>query len=223
MLAKLKALATLLIAAAIAGAITACGSRPTAEPAPPTALPPTPTLPAVTGLAENLTIRLEDLPGGFTMAGEDRPGGNAYSVVYLRPDVLAQQPPTSASLVGVIENLSILTDMAGAHAQFAAQGTDTASIARDVQEVSGNASNVDVQPYAASVAGADEVIAFRVRYVIGSTRLLEYRYRMRVGNVLVNLIVTATVLETEVESANIREQAQALAQKQVEHINDARR
>ena len=198
--------------------LAACGSRPTAQPPTPT---PTPMLPPVTGQAENLILLLADLPGGFQLAGEDRPGGNEYSVIYLRPEALAQS--SSAGLIGVIVNLSIHADAAGAREEFAAQGMNADSIKQDVQETSGNASGVDVQPHMASVAGADEVVAFQVRYAIGPTRLLEYRYRMRVGNAVVSLIVTAPAPATDAEPASLREQAQALAEQQVKRINDSRR
>ena len=214
-----RGLAFLLLACLL----TACGSRPTAQlPTPtPTVAPPTPTLPPVTGQAENLILLFEDLPGGFQLAGEDRPGGNAYSVIYLRPEALTQS--SSAGLIGVIVNLSIHADAAAAQEEFAAQGMNADSIKQDVQETSGNASGVDVLPHTASVAGADEVVVFRVRYAIGPTRLLEYRYRMRVGNAVVSLIVTAPAPETGVEPDSIREQAQALAEQQVRRINDSRR
>ncbi len=201
--------------------VAACGSRPTAQPPTPTPPPPTPTLPAVTGQAENLILLLADLPGGFQLAGEDRPGGNEYSVIYLRPEALAQSSP--AGLIGVIVNLSIHADVETAREEFAAQGMDADSIKQDVQETSGSAGGVEVQPHTASVAGADEAVAFQVRYAIGPTRLLEYRYRMRVGNAIVNLIVTAPAPATGDEPASFREQAQALAEQQVKRINDSRR
>jgi len=210
-----------VILAVLAAVLGACGIRPTEQPRP-TPAPPTPTLPPVTGQAENLIIQLADLPGGFKLAGEERPGGNAYSAIYLRPELLAQENPP-AEMLGVIANLSIFADPAAGRAQFAAQGMDPASIAKDLREASGATGEVDVQPHAASVAGADEVVAFRARYAIGPTRLLEYRYRILVSNAVVNLIVTAPASATEAEPAAFREQAQAVAERQVKRINDTRR
>ncbi len=200
----------------IAVIFTACGPRPTVTPPAPTTPPLTPTLPAVTGQPQDLIIQLEDLPSGFVMAGEEGSSGNGYSRIYLQPEAL--QPSSSANLVGVIANFNLAPDMATAREQFSAQPMDIATIAQDVQATMGSAGNVEVQPETVSVPGADAVAAFRVRYAIGGTPLLEYRYRLRVGNALVNLIVTAT----EGEEANVREQALGLVQKQVERINAAR-
>ena len=182
-----------------------------------------PTLPPVSGMAQDLIVQLEDLPAGFALAGDEHPQANEYSVIYVRPDTLALRDPAGAALVGVIANLSLHPDAAAAAAQFKALGgLDRDSVEQAVREASGTTAAIAVEPDDVRLDGADEVAVFLVRYTISDIPLDEYRFRIRAANAIANLIVTAPSAATTASASSLRQAALVIADKQMARLNRAR-
>jgi hypothetical protein len=171
-----------------------------------------------------LIVQITDLPQGFQNAAQEAQSSSEYSVVYLRPEAVTASVASGASPLGVIANVHILGDDGAAVEQLRTQGTmDSASIEADIKSTSPNVKDVEVRPADVQLAGTDDVVAVSAYYTIEPTHLLDYRYRIRVGNALVNLIVTAQIAETNADVPEFRELAHQIAQKQAERLNQARR
>jgi hypothetical protein len=177
----------------------------------------------VKGDPKDLVIRLEALPSGFQMVGEESESSNEYSVVYFNPEALVSGSNSVTNLLGVVVNLGIYEDATAAGEQFMVQGSlDRDSIMEDIREASEGVKPIAVQPYTVQVEKSDQVLAFSVEYTIGSTHLFEYRYRFIVGNALANVVITALASETGEEPSAFPEQAHALAEQQAARLNSAR-
>lgn len=222
----------------VVAAAWACGPAPRGEPAQeavgtstlpaPTSTPapsPTPTrsTAAFTGDPKDLVVQLEDLPAGFQQITGEYDGPNSYTVVYFSPESFVAELPSEAGLLAVVADLGIYDDAVAAREQFETQqGLDRESIANRLG-ASGDAILIDVQPYAVQLQGTDEVTAVRVHYEIGSTAVIDYRYGFIVGNAVANLFVTVRATEDGEGSPTFRDQAQAIAERQVTRLNEARR
>ena len=127
-----------------------------------------------------------------------------------------------------VDELQVFRLAHGVHLARSVSGHQCLSLSRDsiassIAEASGEARLIDVQPYAVQLRGTDEVIGFRVQYAIGSTCVIDYRYRFVVDNALANVIVTARAAGTGEASATFREQARAIVEQQIAHLTEARR
>jgi hypothetical protein len=142
----------------------------------------------------------------------------------ISPQALTSQNSSEDTLLGVIANVGVYKDARTAGDQFKAQGGfDRESIVADITKASPNVTQIDVQSEAVQIKGTDQAIAFRVRYAIGPTRLLDYRYRLIVGNAVANVIVTAQTSATPGDPSAFRDQAQAIVERQVARLTGARR
>jgi hypothetical protein len=148
---------------------------------------------------------------------------NDYSVLYFRPAALTSDDPSRPGLLGVTVNLGIYDTATKARMQFASQGhLDVDSIAGTVVEASEDAKLIRVDSIDVELQGTDLVVAFRAHYSIGTTQLVDYRYRFLVDNALANVIVTARVTGTGQEPDEFRERALEIAERQIAYLNEAR-
>ena len=143
------------------------------------------------GDPKSLVVQLDELPGEFTMVAGESKGAGEFAQVYFNPQAFLATIDASAGLLGVIVNLMLLDDLQAARARFVAQGgLDSNSVLQDVRSSTPGAVPKEVAPYSVTVPGTDRVLAFRVHYVLQETEVYEYRFRIIVGNALVNLIIS---------------------------------
>jgi hypothetical protein len=171
---------------------------------------------------KSLVIQLDDLPRRFPMAGGEPKGENEFSQVYFDPRVV-QDDAAEPALFGVIANLAVLEDAAAAARRFDEQGgLDAPSILRDLQKQSPNARTPSAEEYAIALDGADRIAGFRAHYVLEQSHVFEYRFRLRVENVLSNLIISARGTTDGQPPAELEPQARRIAERQVHRLQTAR-
>ena len=178
--------------------------------------------PLVTGDPQALVLQLADLPPRFQVVSETRDAPGTYTVVYVRPEVLVLEKVSAPTLLGVIVNLAIHEDADAARREFAAKkavGRD--DILKGLEAPEGTIIGFDAQSYSPTFVDADESLAFRVEYALGPMSIVEYRYVCRVGNALVNVVLTARTSSGSDDTASFRDQADGIASKQLARLRDA--
>ncbi len=66
-----------------------------------------------------------------------------------------------------------------------------------------------------AVASADRVLAFRAHYRLQGAPVYEYRYRVLVGKAVSNLIISALGSDAGTEPNSLKQQSDAIAERQV--------
>ena len=176
----------------------------------------------VTGALDKLVVQAEDMPLTFSMAGSNAEGPSEHAAIFFRPEVLAAPTMPTGSILGVMAHLALDAD-AGTAAERFGENRTAEAIRVSLGDGSEGAENVlDVRELAADVAGTDEVIAFRVEYELQGVHLVEYRYRLRVANAIVNLLVSGRVSEKGAEPGSLAEQASRIAERQASRLASSR-
>lgn len=93
---------------------------------------------------------------------------------------------------------------------------------KNIRNATPGAVSQSVTPYDVQVAGADRVLAFRVHYILQGAPVYEYRYRILVGNAVSNLIISALGSEAGTEPTNLKQQSEAIAERQVARLEAGR-
>ncbi len=203
--------------------LAACGvpalDGPTATPA------PTPITTPFAGIREDpqrLTLIQTDLPAGFRKVDNTSLHSGHNAVLFMNPE--AVKAGSGQDVLGVVDEITIYEDDADARDAFENDlRTTEADIANDVA----GAENVDgdsirVAAYEPALDGADLQRAFKVSYQLGDQKIYEYRYQFMVSNAIANVIVTTRAQANGGESEDARAQADAIAQAQVDKLNDYR-
>lgn len=171
----------------------------------------------VTGALEELIVQAEDLPLTFSMAGSNAEGPSEHAAIYFRPEILAAPEMPRGAVLGVMAHLEVGADAASATERFAENRT--AEAIRSTLDESESAEQVlDVRELPAGVAGTDEAIAFRVEYELQGVHLVEYRYRLRVANAIVNLMVSGRTSDKGAEPPGLAQQASRIAERQASRL-----
>lgn len=177
----------------------------------------------VRGDPKDLVIQQQDLPGQFVLGGGEAKGAGEYSRVFVNPQAYLSRGQGNVGLLGVIANLSLLDEPGAAVAQFAAQGgLDAESVLENIRNATPGAVSQSVTPYDAQVAGADRVLAFRVHCILQGAPVYEYRYRVLVGNAVSNLIISALASEAGTEPTSLKQQSDAIVERQVARLEASR-
>jgi hypothetical protein len=178
----------------------------------------------IEGDPNDLILHLADLPPGFSQIADEYDGPNKYAVLYLSPSALDAQDLSEPILAVVAGNLILHEDLAAVEEQYEnEEGLDEGTITDSIAGTSGDATLIEVQPYPVRLAGTDQAKTVRVEYTIGPMVLVDYRYRFVMGNAVVNLIATARGVGQGRDTSSVAEQAQGLAERQVERLSEAGR
>jgi hypothetical protein len=178
----------------------------------------------VQGDTKTLIVQAEDLPGSFKIAKGDYDPAGGYSAMFFRPEVLAASEMPGGGLMGVMAKLAVRSDVAAAEQDFVASGgLDVESIKASLTKAQPAGSPADVRKARLDVEGADGSAAFRVDYVLQGTRVIEYRYRMLVGNAVANLIIMARAGREGAEPTGFEAVAEKIAKAQVDRLTKARK
>ncbi len=170
-----------------------------------------------------LVVQNEDLPSQLAVGGGEYQGSNEFSQVYFNPQAYLSGTTPNAGIMGVIVNLSLLDDTVAANTSFTARGgLDPAAVMNDIRAAAPSALPRAVEPHAVTAADADRILAFRVRYSLQGTDVCEYRYRMRVGNAVCNLIISARATADGAEPADFERRARAILDRQIARLVEAR-
>lgn len=73
-----------------------------------------------------------------------------------------------------------------------------------------------------SGASADRVLAFRVHCILQGAPVYEYRYHALVGNAVSNLIISALASEAGTEPTSLKQQSDAIVERQVARLEASR-
>jgi len=178
----------------------------------------------VQGDPRELVLGVEDLPPGFEPAGDELEGANVYSAIYVRAAAVTSGDASAASLLGVIVNVGVYVDTTSSQQQFQElSALSPETIIGDLKQASPNVDAIDVEQVEVRARGVDAATGYRVHYRVDPTRLVEYRYRVLVGNTVANLIVSARAGEAIGEPTTFRQQTLDILQKQIDLLNEARR
>jgi hypothetical protein len=229
----LTALGIVFLLAQTCGCTGSSSPTPVPPPSPahtPTALPPAPTPTAtptpialVRGLLEDLVLQAEDLPPALEYIGGQHDGPNDYTVVYFDAAGLTVENPLRMGVLGVVANLAIYPDVAGAERAYASLGMlDEEAIAQGIADTAGEVSVYSVRAHADQIEGADRLEAVRVHYAIGGVGVVAYHYRIRVTNAVSGVIVTSRVAASGDDPPGQRERVHEIAARQVARLVEAR-
>ncbi len=203
--------------------LAACGvpalNEPTATPA------PTPITTPFAGIREDpqrLTLIQTDLPDGFRRVDNTTLHAGHNAVLFMNPNAVKDQ--SADGVLGVVDEITVYEFDADARDAFEQDlRVSEADIANDVarsENVDGD--SIQVTRYAPELTGADLLRAFKVSYQVGEQKVYEYRYQFMVSNAIGNVIVTTRAQEDGGESEEARSQADAIAQAQLDKLNDYR-
>jgi len=201
--------------------LAACLQNPAPTPTP----APTPITTPFAGIREDpqrLTLIQTDLPDGFRRIDNTTLHAGHNAVLFMNPDAVKGE--AGQEVLGVVDEITVYEFDADARDAFEEDlRTTETDIAKDVaasNDVDGE--NILVDRYDPDLVGADLLRAFKVRYQIGDQTVYEYRYQFMVSNAIANVIVTTRAQEDGGESEEARTQADAIAQAQLDKLNDYR-
>lgn len=178
----------------------------------------------ISGNPRNLVLQGDDLPVRFAMSGGKPRGTHAYSHVYFNPEALLAPPGAEEKLLGVIVSLTLFPSATEADEAFTAQGgLDETAVLANVAVATPGAIAKSAAPYAITPENADRVLAFRVRYVLQDTDVVEYRLRLRVANAVANLIISSRITANGEEPATLIARVRHLTDRQLQRLESARR
>lgn len=178
----------------------------------------------VVGDPKSLIVQAEDLPVRFAMSGGEAPRDGTYSHVYFNPEALLAAPDAEEKLLGVIVNLTLFGGEAEADQGFTDQGgLDKAAVLANVSVATPGAIAKSAEPYAFTSEKTDRVVAFRVRYALQGTEVVEYRLRLRVANAVANLIISSRLTADGAEPPTLAVRVRDIADRQLQRLESARR
>ena len=213
----------LILFPVLAFLLAACEVPPLSEP---TAMPaPTPISTPFAGVREDpqrLTLIQTDLPDGFRKLDNTTLHEGHNAVLFMNVDAVAGK--SDQSVLGVVDEITTYEDDADARGAFENDLLLTErDIAQKIQESASTApGSISVQTYRPDLTGADLLRAFKASYKLGDTAVNEYRYQFMISNAIGNVIVTVRADDDGGESASGREQADAIAQAQIDKLNHFR-
>ncbi len=201
--------------------LAACGAPPLAGPTP----APTPITTPFAGVREDpqrLTLIQTDLPDGFRKLENTSLHEGHNAVLFMNPDAVTGK--SDDPLLGVVDEITTYEDDADARDAFENDLLLTAEdIANKIKESDSAApDSIEVQVYHPELKGADLLRSFKASYKLGDTLVNEYRYQFMVSNAIGNVIVTVRANEDSGESESGRAQADAIAQAQIDKLNEFR-
>ena len=213
--------ALLSILILVSATLAACGVPPLTGATP----APTPITTPFAGVREDpqrLTLIQTDLPDGFRKLDNTTLHEGHNAVLFMNPDAVSGK--SDQNVLGVVDEITTYEDDADARDAFENDLLLTAQdIANKIQESDSAApGTIKVQTYHPELTGADLSRAFKASYKLGDTLVNEYRYQFMVSNAIGNVIVTVRADEDGGESASGREQADAIAQAQIDKLNQYR-
>ena len=201
--------------------LAACGVPPLAGPTP----APTPITTPFAGVREDpqrLTLIQTDLPEGFRKLDNTSLHEGHNAVLFMNPDAVSGK--SDDLVLGVVDEITTYEDDADARDAFENDLLLTAEdIANKIKESDSAApDSIEVQVYHPELKGADLLRSFKASYKLGDTLVNEYRYQFMVSNAIGNVIVTVRANEDGGESESGRAQADAIAQAQIDKLNEFR-
>ncbi len=213
----------LLFASLIMLFLAACGVPPLGQSAATPA--PTPITTPFAGVREDpqrLTLIQTDLPEGFRKLDNTTLHEGHNAVLFMNPDAVSGK--SDQNMLGVVDEITTYEDDADARDAFENDLLLTAEdIANKFKERDSVApGSIKVQVYHPELKGADLLRSFKASYKLGDTLVNEYRYQFMVSNAIGNVIVTVRADADGSESASGREQADAIAQAQIDKLNQFR-
>lgn len=178
----------------------------------------------VVGDPKSLVVQAEDLPVRFAMSGGEAPRDGTYSHVYFNPEALLAEGGAEEKLLGVIVNLTLFDGATEADQGFTDQGgLDKAAVLANVSVATPGAVAKSAEPYAFTSEKAGRVVAFRVRYALQGTEVVEYRLRFRVANAVANLIISSRLTADGAEPPTFAARVRDIAGRQLQRLESARR
>jgi hypothetical protein len=162
-----------------------------------------------------LALTRTDLPAGFQLAGE-KASGPEYFALYLRPGAMDEATSGGNTLLGVLTYVAVYPTAAEAQEAFARVNDPEKKEMQAVELRSSAAADVVSEPYAGAVQGADQSEAGKVNYLLNDRRIFEYSHRVRLGNVLAYMVVSA--IGTPAEPERLAGDVRDLVQRQVDRI-----
>ena len=195
------------------------GDTPTSTP------PPTPISTPFAGVREDpqrLTLIQTDLPAGFRKLDNITMHEGHNAVLFMNEEAVKGQG--EQVVLGVVDEITTYENDADARYAFENDLLLTEQdIAKKIQESdSATPDSINVQVYNPDLSGADLLRAFKASYKLGDTTVNEYRYQFLVSNAIGNVIVTVRADADGEESESGRAQADAIAQAQIDKLNDYR-
>lgn len=175
----------------------------------------------VQAVPADITLTRADLPAGFQMAGEQHKGVE-YAAFYLRPAALDQGASGGNSLLSVLTTVAVYTTTLEAQSAYRQTSNElTEQAIGDIQERVGEVSDIVIQSVGGAPEGTDASEVYRVSYRLMDQNVFEYGYRLRMGNVLAHVVVTA--LGNPDEPGHLHGDARDLVQRQMDRISGAAR
>ncbi len=201
--------------------LAACAAPSLGEPTP----APTPITTPFAGVREDpqrLTLIQTDLPDGFRKLDNTTLHEGHNAVLFMNPDAVSGKD--DKRVLGVVDEITTYEDDADARDAFENDLLLTEQdIAQNIREnESAGQGDIQVEVYHPGLLGADLWRAFKASYQLGGTQVHEYRYQFMVSNAIGNVIVTVRANADGGESAPGRKQADAIAQKQIDKLNQFR-
>jgi hypothetical protein len=186
---------------------------------------PTPITTPFAGIREDpqrLTLIQTDLPDGFRKLDNTTLHEGHNAVLFMNADAVSGK--SDQNVLGVVDEITTYEDDADARDAFENDLLLTEQdIAKKIQESdSTTPGSIKVQAYHPDLTGADLLRGFKASYTLGETPVHEYRYQFMVSNAIGNVIVTVRAEEDGGESESGREQADAIAQNQIDKLNNYR-
>ena len=173
----------------------------------------------VKGDLKSLVIQRDELPGEFSIVGGEPKGANEFAQIYFNPEALLGTGGADQGLLGVIANLTLLADGKSAQARFTEQGgLEPSTVLEDIRSAMPGVIPHRAEPYVVSLPDTDRALAFHVHYVLQGTDVYEYRFRIVVGNAIVNLIISARALGDGSPHASLEEHARLVVDRQVARL-----
>ena len=203
--------------------LTACSvptaSEPTATPAP---TPITTPFAGVREYPQRLTLIQTDLPDGFRKLDNTTLHEGHNAVLFMNPDAVSGK--SDQNVLGVVDEITTYEDDADARDAFE---NDLLLTEQDIvdkikEDQDPAPTDIQVQNYHPQLNDADLLRAFKVSYKLGDKSINEYRYQFMVSNAIGNVIVTVRADADGGESESGREQADAIAQAQIDKLNQYR-
>ena len=203
--------------------LAACGVPPLSQSSDTPA--PTPITTPFAGIRKDpqrLTLIQTDLPDGFRKLDNTTLHEGHNAVLFMNADAVSGK--NDQNVLGVVDEITTYEDDADARDAFENDLLlSEQDIANKIQESESTApGSIKVQAYYPDLTGVDLLRAFKAHYTLGETPVYEYRYQFMVSNAIGNVIVTVRADADGSELTSGREQADAIAQAQIDKLNQFR-
>jgi len=203
--------------------LAACSAPALGEPAATPA--PTPIATPFAGIRKDpqrLTLIQTDLPDGFRKIDSTSLHAGHNAVLFMNADAVSGN--SDQAVLGVVDEITTYEYDADARDAFENDLLlSEQDIANKIKESENTAAgSIKAQAYQPHLTGPDLLRAFKANYKLGETPVHEYRYQFMVSNSIGNVIVTVRANEDGSESESGRDQADAIAQAQIDKLNNFR-